>query len=123
MSSSLFKVIEHIVPTQHIREYPRALRKPDGELKLVVNEYRPLDNLDAALGSVTIIAAPANGFPKECYEPLWDDLLRTSTRKIRAIWIADCAHQGASGVLNEEELGDDRASTLFMTACYIQRVD
>jgi hypothetical protein len=27
---------------------------------------------------------------------------------ISGIWIADVAHQGQSGVLNEEQLGDER---------------
>ena len=42
------------------------------------------------------------------YEPLWDELLRAFGNKIRAIWIADCSHQGASGTLNEHLQGDDR---------------
>ena len=45
---------------------------------------------------------------QETYEPLWEDLLSRSTVKIRAIWIADCSHQGASGIANENEQGDDR---------------
>jgi hypothetical protein len=28
--------------------------------------------------------------------------------RIRSIWIADVAHQGMSGVLNEDRLGNDR---------------
>ncbi|PWY78803.1 hypothetical protein BO83DRAFT_396814 [Aspergillus eucalypticola CBS 122712] len=40
--------------------------------------------------------------------PLWDDLLATSKVNIKAIWFADYANQGASGVLNEDKLGDDR---------------
>jgi hypothetical protein len=30
---------------------------------------------------------------------------------ISNLWIADVAHQGQSGVLNEEQLGDDRESS------------
>lgn len=47
---------------------------------------------------------------QETYEPLWDDLYKASDLKIRAIWIADSSHQGASGVLNESLQGDDRES-------------
>ncbi|KAJ5988847.1 hypothetical protein N7481_004057 [Penicillium waksmanii] len=50
------------------------------------------------------------GFPKELYEPLWDDLLTSSNKhgaRIRSIWIADAANQGASGVLNEQDLEND----------------
>jgi hypothetical protein len=45
------------------------------------------------------------------YEPLWDDLLKFSKAagfRIRNIWIADVAHQGLSGVVNESKLGNDR---------------
>ena len=51
---------------------------------------------------------------QELYEPLWDELLLASREHkfgIRAIWIADMAQQGASGVLNEDILGDDRKFT------------
>lgn len=44
---------------------------------------------------------------KECYEPLWDELLEKSKVKIRAIWVADNAHQGASYARNANALGDD----------------
>ncbi|MCJ1250585.1 hypothetical protein MMC30_007813 [Trapelia coarctata] len=107
MSTSLFEVTEHTIPCQHIREYPHAVKSEQAILRLAIKEYRPLTNLNALPGSVTIIAAHANGLPKETYEPLWDDLLRTFGNKIRAIWIADCSHQGASGVLNEHLQGDD----------------
>ena len=48
---------------------------------------------------------------KELYEPLWDELYQRSKKggfAIRSIWIADCAHQGMSYVLNEDKLGNDR---------------
>lgn len=50
---------------------------------------------------------------KELYEPLWDEVLKRAEAagfSIRAIWIADVAQQGASGVLNEGKLGNDRTS-------------
>jgi hypothetical protein len=34
--------------------------------------------------------------------------LKAKDIRIRNIWIADVAHQGASGVLNERNLGNDR---------------
>ena len=64
MDSPQFAVTEHIVPTQHIREYPHATKHEHASLDLVIKEYRPLNNLDAEPGSVTIIATHANGFPK-----------------------------------------------------------
>jgi hypothetical protein len=48
---------------------------------------------------------------QELYEPLWDELhqrLKAKGINIRGIWIADVAHQGQSGVLNESDLGNDR---------------
>ena len=48
------------------------------------------------------------------YEALWEELLaqsKTSGFRIRGIWIADVAWQGASGVLNEDKLGNDREHT------------
>ena len=108
MSASVFSVTEHILPCQHIREYPYGVKSESAKLNLAIKEYTPLDNIDAAPGSVTIIAAHANGLVKEAYEPLWDELHRAFRGKIRAIWIADVSNQGASGVLNEHILGDDR---------------
>ena len=65
MSTSLFCVEEHVVPCQHIREYPRATAgEQEDELHLAVKQYVPLDNPDPQPGDVTIIGAHANGFPK-----------------------------------------------------------
>jgi hypothetical protein len=45
---------------------------------------------------------------------MFDDLyekLRALGRRIRAIWIADLAHQGQSYIINEKVLGNDRMPT------------
>jgi hypothetical protein len=65
MSSHLFRIEEHFVPCQHIREYPHATagEQEDG-LHLAVKQYIPLNNLEPRSGDVTIIGAHANGFPK-----------------------------------------------------------
>ncbi|KAI9698917.1 MAG: hypothetical protein M1836_003106 [Candelina mexicana] len=111
MSSPVFIISEHIIPCEHIREYPRATsERQEDVLRLAVKQYTPLNNQHPKAGDVTIVGAHANGFPKECYEPLWEEILRQSTAKgirIRGIWMADVAHQGASGVLNEHIIGDD----------------
>lgn len=111
MSSHLFEIVEHQIPCQHIREYPGALaNEQEDVLHLAVKQYKPLSNPHPQPGDVTIIAAHANGFPKELYEPLWDDILSRSEKhgfRIRGIWIADVAQQGQSGVLNEQLLGND----------------
>ncbi|KAI9151770.1 Abhydrolase domain-containing protein mpaH [Paramyrothecium foliicola] len=109
--STVFNVHEHVIEASHIREYARATSNTQEEvLKLHVKQYVPKDNADPADGDVTIIGAQANGFPKELYEPLWDDLyqeLKKQGVRIRAVWIADAAWQGYSGVLNEGKLGND----------------
>ncbi|KAL4896694.1 Alpha/beta hydrolase family-domain-containing protein [Aspergillus ambiguus] len=114
MSSSTsgpFRVVEHAVECQHIREYPGALaNEQEDELHLAVKQYIPLDNPNPQPGDVTILAAHANGFPKELYEPLWEELYARSKAngfRIRSIWMADVAHQGQSSVLNEDLLGND----------------
>lgn len=64
MSASLFQITEHVIPCQHIREYPYAVKSEQGVLQLAIKEYKPLDNLEASPGSITIIATHANGIPK-----------------------------------------------------------
>lgn len=78
---------------------------------MAVKQYTPLSNTSPIPGDITIIAAHANGFPKELYEPLWDELLKRCQQfgfGIRGIWIADVVNQGSSSVLNEDKLGNDR---------------
>ncbi|KAK5168225.1 uncharacterized protein LTR77_006794 [Saxophila tyrrhenica] len=109
--TAYFNVQEHRIPTTHIREYPRALADDqDDVLQLAVKQYTPKESKGISQQAVTCIGAHANGFPKELYEPLWDELysrLRETNIYISSIWIADVAHQGTSGVLNEEKLGND----------------
>ncbi|KAL2063009.1 hypothetical protein VTL71DRAFT_6081 [Oculimacula yallundae] len=113
MTSSIFQIKEHVLECQHIREYARATAtSQEAVLHLSIKQYTPLDNLQPQRGDVTIIGAHANGFPKELYEPLWEDLHARSKSngfRIRSIWIADVAQQGQSGVLNEGLLGNDPA--------------
>lgn len=134
MSTAHFKVQEHTIPSCHIREYPRTLASDDqGDvLQLAIKQYTPRKRAQTAKNEITIIGAHANGFPKVCawhavrlrtkplmmpkelYEPLWDDLYERLAKRnihIHGIWIADVAHQGHSGVLNEEKLGNDRESS------------
>ena len=113
MSSHLFRIDEHKIEASHIRGFPRSTSTAQDEvLHLAVKQYTPLDNNTPKPGDITIIAAHANGFPKELYEPLWDELLNRCQEHgfgIRGIWIADVAHQGWSSVLNEDKLGNDRS--------------
>lgn len=65
MSSAYFKVFEHTIPCQHLREYPRSTKtRQEDVLQLAIKQYQPLHN-DGSLGNaVTIIATHANGFTK-----------------------------------------------------------
>ncbi|KAH6647609.1 Alpha/beta hydrolase family-domain-containing protein [Truncatella angustata] len=106
-----FHIKDHLIPTQHVREYARATaNSQEDTLYLAVKQYIPKDNPSPQPGDVTIIGAHANGFPKELYEPLWTELhvaARSHGFRIRGIWIADVANQGYSGEANELTLGND----------------
>jgi hypothetical protein len=126
--SSKFRIVEHLVPCQHIREYAQATaNEQEDVLQLAVKQYIPLNNPSPKPGDITIIGAHANGFVKACgpplltfqlfantkqelYEPLWEEMLvRFEERgiRVRGIWIADVAQQGQSGIANEYRLGND----------------
>jgi hypothetical protein len=65
MTSSVFRITEHVLPAQHIREYPRATANEQDEvLQLAIKQYTPLNNTRPKTGDVTIIGGHANGFPK-----------------------------------------------------------
>jgi hypothetical protein len=67
MPSSMFRITEHVVPCQHIRQYPHGTRgEQEDVLHLSVKQYTPLDNLNPQKGDVTLIGGHANGFPKVC---------------------------------------------------------
>ena len=62
---SLFRIVEHAVPGQYIREYPQATATNQEDiLYLSVKQYIPLDNPNPKPGDVTVIGTHANGFPK-----------------------------------------------------------
>ncbi|KAF2856286.1 toxin biosynthesis protein-like protein [Plenodomus tracheiphilus IPT5] len=113
MSSAFFRIDEHAIDASHVRGYPRATStSQDDVLKLAVKQYTPLNNPNPKAGDITIIAAHANAFPKELYEPLWDELIQRGEKhgfRVRGIWIADIVNQGQSSVLNEDKLGNDPA--------------
>jgi hypothetical protein len=115
MMSFPFQIIEHIIPGQHIREYPHSTKgKQETPLQLAIKQYIPLDRpTPVPDNAITIIGSPGNGTPKETFEPLWQDLYAELKRKeipLRGIWIADISNQGASGVLNEYIQGDQSIS-------------
>ncbi|EXA46698.1 hypothetical protein FOVG_04039 [Fusarium oxysporum f. sp. pisi HDV247] len=108
---SNYRLVEHTIDCSHSREYLAETVNGDTDIpKLAVKQYIPHDNPNPQPGDVTIIGAHANGFPKELYEPLWDELYdraRQQDLRIRSIWTADVWNQGQSGVINERVLGND----------------
>ena len=106
-----YDVVEHTGPCQHTRHYPGGAEPGrHSDLRLSVKQYVPKREPPASSTAVTIIGAHGNGLPSELLEPFWDDFyehMQSKGRDIRSIWIADQAHQGRSGVLNEQILGDD----------------
>ena len=111
MESSPFEIIEHTLPAQYIREYHCGVTSDANRPKLAVKEYRPLSG-PISENAMTIIATHANGICKETYEALWEELSNCWPGQVRAIWFADCAHQGASASLNDAILSDDRTEVL-----------
>lgn len=113
-----FKIIEHVIPGQHIREYPQSIRgRQETALQLSIKQYVPTDRPDPVPeNAVTIIGVPGNGSPKETYEPLWEDLynqLKKQSVPLRGIWVADPSNQGSSGILNENVQGDQSMSSML----------
>jgi len=121
MSAINFNVETLVYPGVFPRGHPRCTQKPTDRLEIVVNKYVPRNNPQAKTGDVTLILLHANGFHKvhslkldradgkELYEPFFDAILEKSGKagfRIRAIWAQDIANQGASGVRNEDKLGD-----------------
>lgn len=65
MATNIFHIKKHILPGQHIREYPSATLDSQQEpLQLHVKQYIPQNASRARAGAVTVIAAHANGFIK-----------------------------------------------------------
>ena len=64
--ASAFKIVEHIIPGQHIREYSHATsHRQEDTLLIAVKQYLPLKTANPEPdGAVTIIGVHGNGFPK-----------------------------------------------------------
>jgi hypothetical protein len=121
MSAANFNIETLVYPGVFPRGHLRCTQKPTDRLEVVVNKYMPKNNPQPRTGDVTLILLHANGFHKvysskldgidweELYEPFFDAILERSGKagfRIRAIWAPDIANQGASGIRNENKLGD-----------------
>ena len=116
MSSTKFEVAKHIFLGQHIRHYAGATRNSDDAAQyLEAKQYTPRSSKNSTDG-ITIISTCAISFPKEMYEPLFDELLQCCEQqglRIRSIWSVDKSDHGASGILNERTQGDDPSHSDF----------
>ncbi|SPJ72578.1 related to host-specific AK-toxin Akt2 [Fusarium torulosum] len=108
---AIWAIATAVVVFVHTRQHLAATANGDDDIpKLAVKQYIPHSNPNPQPGDVTIVGAHANGFPKELYEPLWDELFERAKQKnirIRSIWIADVWNQSQSGGTNENLLGND----------------
>lgn len=111
METRNFRITEHQIPGSFIRQHRRATINKNDTVRLAVKEYRNENSPSGGHNEISIIGAHANGFPKELYEPLWDELavsLAANGLHVSVVLIADISFQGQSGVLNSNILGNDR---------------
>lgn len=63
-----FKVIEHTIRGQNIRQRPGAVKLGyENGIRLAVKQYIPSDSRRPQPSDVTLIGAHANSFPKVCF--------------------------------------------------------
>lgn len=113
MSTSKWKITEHVVPAAHTRGFARGSVDAfqDSQIRLSVKQYTPLSNPSPSRGDITLIFAGGIGVSKEAFEPFYDALLTSSEKngnfRIRSIWSADPWNTTASYALNKDLVGDD----------------
>lgn len=62
-----FKVIEHTIRGQNIRQRPGAVKLGhENGIRLAVKQYIPNDSRRPQSSDITLIGAHANSFPKVC---------------------------------------------------------
>jgi hypothetical protein len=66
--SSVFNIVEHVLPGQHIREYVHSINGPqESVIQLAIKQYIPKDRpSQVPKNAVTIIGTHGTGFPKVC---------------------------------------------------------
>ncbi|KAJ5622178.1 hypothetical protein N7528_005410 [Penicillium herquei] len=105
-----FRIVSHLIPVHSFREYQQGIIDEAKDVYLAVKQYIPLLNQHNDSDPMTIVAAGGVGFPKEAYEPLFEQVLRKTSLaglNIQSIWIADPFNIGESAVANRENLGRD----------------
>jgi hypothetical protein len=66
-----FKIIEHVAPGQHIREYHHSVKgRQETIIQIAIKQYIPLDLPDPIPeDAITIIGVPGNSAPKVRAQP------------------------------------------------------
>jgi hypothetical protein len=120
-----FHIDEHAIDAQYIRDSARAKATPNAPLKLCIKKYWPIDNPNPQPGDVTVVTTDGIGFPKVC--PRLPTQYSASPRpgsvraamgrptsSVKARWLphsrnldSPSVSQGTSGILNEQQLGND----------------
>ncbi|KAK9460544.1 Alpha/beta hydrolase family-domain-containing protein [Lipomyces oligophaga] len=109
-----FAIEKVVLEATYPRTYATSTQSNTDRLSIAVNRYKPTWTAAEypekdSRPEITIVAAHANGFPKELYEPLFEDLVAWLASKrvvVRELVISDVVNQGESGVLNEAKLGN-----------------
>lgn len=65
---SVFDIVKHVLPGQHIREYVHSINGPqETVIQLAIKQYIPKDRPSAVpKNAITIIGTHGTGFPKVC---------------------------------------------------------
>ncbi|KAJ5728431.1 hypothetical protein N7493_004761 [Penicillium malachiteum] len=106
-----FRVVQHVIPGQHIREHPYSVRGPqEAKMMLSIKQYIPLNRPEPVPdNAITVIAVPGNTAAKELFEPIWERLcvrMKQLGVPLRAVWIADLCNQESTVAINEPILGE-----------------
>lgn len=64
MSTEKFTITDHLVPANHIREYPGSTVNQEDVLKIHVKQYTPKRDGPVPEDAITFIAAHGVGLPK-----------------------------------------------------------
>lgn len=96
-----------VIPATFPRATRQSTRLPTDKLKLGCSVY---SSDYSGPNGISLFMCHANGFVKELYEPLLDDLYEALEKKnvyVKYALAIDVVNQGASYILNEDKIGSD----------------
>lgn len=104
-----FDVCNRTIRAAHACELCQSSANEREPLYLSMKQYIPRRKLAGDVVAVTVIAEGCVGFPKEAYEPFFEDLyheLQGRQIDVRSIWIADPVNHVTRAVRNFDNLGN-----------------